>query len=266
MNPEKLKHDVKQYWNNTPCGTEFIGQQKFSPAYFAAIEEFRYRIEPEIFGFAQFTRFHDKKVLEVGIGAGTDFVQWVRAGAQSYGVDLTEQAVAHVTHRLQLLNLHAADVRVADAENLPYDDNMFDLVYSWGVIHHSPDTYKSLTELIRVTKPSGRIKVMIYNRNSLFAFYRYFQMALLKGKPFWSVKKVLHHHQESPGTKAFTFREVRKMLTRLPVKIVQLKAPVTQHDLLYYKARPFKWIAYALACLFGWNSVGWFMMIEVERV
>lgn len=266
MTPEELKKDVKKYWNASPCGTEFIGIQKFSPAYFQAIEDFRYSIEPEIFSFAQFARFHNKKVLEVGVGAGTDFLQWVRAGAECYGIDLTEEAISHVNHRLALHGLKAAEVRVADAENLPYDDNSFDVVYSWGVIHHSPDTLKSLTEIVRVTKPGGRIKIMIYNRNSLFAFYRYFQSALLKGKPFWSFKKVLYYHQESPGTKAFTLNETKKMLASLPVKIVQLKAPVTNHDLLYYKSKPFQWIAYVLACIFGWNRVGWFMMIELDKI
>ena len=71
---ELLKDQVKTYWNKAACGTEFINQPKFTPAYFQAIEEFRYTIEPEIFSFAQFTRFHGKKILEVGVGASTDFL------------------------------------------------------------------------------------------------------------------------------------------------------------------------------------------------
>lgn len=265
MNPEQLKNSVKNYWNATPCGTEFIPVKKFSPAYFEAIEDFRYTIEPEIFAFAQFTRFSGKKVLEVGVGAGTDFLQWVRAGAECHGVDLTEQAIEHVQHRLDLAGLQATEIRVGDAEALPHTDNSFDLVYSWGVIHHSPNTKKCFEELIRVAKPGGRIKVMIYNRSSLFAFYQYLQHALLRGKPFRSVKKVLYHYQESPGTKAYTFREVKKMLAGQPVSIVQLKATVTNHDLLYYKSKPFRWLAYVLACIGGWNRVGWFMTIELQK-
>lgn len=265
MTPTQLKTKVKNYWNVATCGTEFINQKKFSRDYFQAIEDFRYSIEPEIFAFAQFTRFHGKKVLEVGVGAGSDFLQWARAGAQCYGIDLTEEAVAHVNHRLMLYGLKAAEVRVGDAEQLPYEDNSFDLVYSWGVIHHSPDTLKSLSEIVRVTKPGGKIKVMIYNRNSLFAFYRYLQFALFKGKPLKSFKKVLFNHQESPGTKAFTFREAKQMIKTLPVTLTQIKAPATSHDLLYYKAKPFQWVAHIFASLFGWNRVGWFMMIELDK-
>lgn len=265
MNQEQLKNQVKAYWNISACGTEFINQPKYTKAYFQAIEDFRYTIEPEIFNFAQFTRFHGKKVLEVGVGAGTDFLQWVRAGAHCYGIDLTEEAVAHVNNRLALHGLQAVEVLVGDAERLAYPDNMFDLIYSWGVIHHSPDTHKSLAELIRVTKPGGSIKIMIYNRNSLYAFYCYLKHALLRGKPLRSIKKVLYHYQESPGTKAFTRREIKQMIKSMPVSIITLKSPVTNHDLLYYKAKPFKWIAYLLACLCGWNRAGWFMMIDLLK-
>jgi len=265
VNQPALKQDVKKYWNQAACGTEFIQETKFSREYFEAIEAFRYRVEPEIFAFAQFTRFHGKKVLEVGVGAGTDFLQWVRAGALAHGIDLTEEAIAHVQHRLMLYNLTAQDIRVGDAENIPHASNQFDLVYSWGVIHHSPNTFKALQELIRVAKPGGTIKVMIYNRRSLFATYQYLRSALLKGKPFMSFTKVLYHHQESPGTQAFTFKEIQEFAALCPVEIKQITAPVTQHDLLYYKSWFAKALAYVFACLWGWETSGWFMMIELEK-
>jgi len=265
MNKQKLTESVRTYWNQTPCGTEHIKQTKYSRVYFDAIEQMRYQIEPEIFSFAQFPRHNGKKVLEVGVGAGTDFLQWVRSGTQAYGVDLTEQAVEHVKQRLQVYNLNACEVRVANAQALPYDDNSFDLVYSWGVIHHAPDTKQCLAEIVRVTKPGGQIKVMVYNRRSLFAFYRYLLCALFKGKPFQSIASVLYHHQESKGTKAFTRSEIKNMIAPHPVQLIQLHAPVTQHDLLYYKAWPFRFAAYCVASLFGWHRVGWFMMITLQK-
>lgn len=265
MNPVELKQEVKKYWNKASCGTEFIQQPKFSKEYFEAVEAFRYTIEPEIFSFAQFTRFHGKKVLEVGVGAGTDFLQWVRAGALAHGIDLTEEAITNVQHRLMLYDLKAQDVRVGDAENIPYEANQFDLVYSWGVIHHSPNTFKALQELIRVAKAGGTIKVMIYNRHSLFAFYQYLMHGLLKGKPFRSFKDVLFHHQESLGTQAFTFTEAKNLIAQCPVTIKHMSAPATQHDLLYYKSSFVKACAYVLACVWGWNTSGWFMMIELEK-
>jgi ubiquinone/menaquinone biosynthesis C-methylase UbiE len=260
-----LKQRVKKYWNAAACGTEFINKTKFSTDYFESIQDFRYGIEPEIFSFAQFTRFHGKKILEVGIGAGTDFLQWVKSGAEAYGIDLTEESISHAQQLLDQHGLKAREIKVADAENIPYKDNTFDLVYSWGVIHHSPDTIKCLEELIRVTKPGGKIKVMIYNKNSLFAFYLYLKNALLKCKPFQSFSTVIYNHQESPGTKAFSRKEIELILKKMPVSIIQIKSPVTNHDLLYYKSKIIQIIPYILASLFGWNRSGWFMQIELQK-
>jgi len=265
MNNEQLKEQVRGYWNKASCGTEYTKKKKFSHDYFKEIEQLRYTVEPEIFSFAQFTRWQNTKVLEVGVGAGTDFLQWVRAGAHAYGIDLTQEAVDNVRARLATYDLSARDLQVADAEHLPYQDNFFDCVYSWGVIHHSPNMERCLAEIIRVTKQGGTVKLMIYNRRSLFAFYRYLLAGLFKGKPFQSIATVLHNHQESLGTKAYTRKEIKKMLARYPVIIKYLQANVTSHDLLYYKAKPFQWLAYGAACLFGWHRVGWFMTIELTK-
>lgn len=264
MEKQQLKTAVHAYWNKASCGTEVTKSKKFSHEYFEDIEAFRYSVEPEIHSFAQFTRFHGKKMLEVGVGAGTDFLQWVRAGAECYGIDLTEEAVTNVQNRLKTYDLQAREVRVADAQELPYQENCFDLVYSWGVIHHAPDMEKCLQEIIRVTKPGGTIKIMIYNRRSLFAYYQYIRNALLKGKPFKSVSWVLFHHQESLGTKAYTFAEVTQMLKKYPVTIANIQAPVSQHDLLYYRVLP-RVCAYIGACLLGWHKAGWFMTIELKK-
>lgn len=93
---EKLKQQVKDYWNEQPCGTQFSDSEKLSQRYFNDIEKHRYFVEPEIFSFAQFTRFHGQKLLEVGVGAGSDFTQWVRAGTKAHGIDATAEGVAHV--------------------------------------------------------------------------------------------------------------------------------------------------------------------------
>lgn len=265
MNNNQIKQQVKAYWNAASCGTEYIKQEKYSPAYFDAIEQYRYTIEPEIFAFAQFSRFHGKKVLEVGIGAGTDFVQWIRSGAQAHGVDLTQEAIENTQKRLELYGLQAQEIQVADAEHLPYQDNFFDLVYSWGVIHHSPDMEQCLREIIRVTKPSGKIKIMIYNKHSLFAFYQYLRFGLCKGKPFSKWDAILYNHQESIGTKAYTIGQARALLASYQVDIRLLQANVTKHDLLWYKGRYARAAAYILACILGWHRVGWFMTIELEK-
>ena len=265
MNEKGIKAQVRAFWNKQACGTRSALSTKYSRQYFDEIEDFRYSVEPEVFSFAQFTRFRGQKVLEVGVGAGTDFIQWVRAGAKSYGVDLTEEAVEHVGNRLRVYGLSAEEVRVADAEDLPYTDNTFDLVYSWGVIHHTPDTIKALEEIIRVTRIGGIIKVMVYNRRSLNAFYQYLRFGLLGGKPFKSISWVLYHNMESIGTKAFTIREMKSILADCPVHIRNISAKVTKYDLLWDRSVLFRFISYVLACLFGFRKIGWFMTIELEK-
>ncbi len=262
---DTLKQQVHNYWNKQSCGTEHTHQPKFTQAYFDDIEAFRYCIEPEIFAFAQFTRYRGKKLLEVGIGAATDFTQWVRAGTQAYGIDLTQEAIANAQARLALEGLTPFDLRVADAEHIPHPDNFFDVVYSWGVIHHSPETPRCLREIVRVCKPGGTIKIMIYNRRSLFAFYRWVLAALFKGRPWRSFAHVIFHDQESPGTKAYTFREVRDLIKELPVTLTRMDAPATSHDLLYYKSPWIQKVANILANILGRSRCGWFMMIELKK-
>src|SRR6266487_5124036 len=90
---EVLKEQIRQFWDQQSCDTQVASAPKFSREYFEEIERFRYFDQPFIHSFAQFTRYHRKRVLEVGFGAGTDFVQWLRAGAIAPGVDLTQEAV-----------------------------------------------------------------------------------------------------------------------------------------------------------------------------
>jgi SAM-dependent methyltransferase len=266
MNEESLKNAVIDYWNGEPCGTQAAKSPRFSREYFDEIEAFRYSTEPEIFSFAQFSRFCGQKVLEVGIGAGTDFLQWVRSGARAYGVDITEEAVKHAKYRLDQYGLVAEDIRVADAENLPFSDDYFDLVYSFGVIHHSPDTVKAIEEIIRCTRYGGLIKLMVYNRRSLNAFYLYLRHGLMSGRPFRSFSDVIYHHMESLGTKAYTMAELKILLSHYPVKINHMEAIVTRYDLRWSKPGLQQFLAYILACVAGYRKCGWFLTVELVKV
>jgi ubiquinone/menaquinone biosynthesis C-methylase UbiE len=265
VNPAVLKRAVHDYWNAAVCNTDAATAPKYSRAYFEQIEQARYAIQPEIFSFAQFTRAHGMKVLEVGVGAGTDFLQWVRGGARAYGIDLTEEAVEHTRRRLELYGVSGAEVRVADAEALPYEDGTFDLVYSWGVIHHTPDMQRALSEIVRVCRPGGRIKVMIYNRHSLLAYRTWVRFALLQGHPGRSIASVLARHVESDGTKAYTAREARKMLGRLPVDHVRVRPMLSSYDVLGDLGGWWEAAATAVANLLGGNRVGWFLGLEATK-
>lgn len=266
-NPDvaELKHKVHDYWSKQACGTFASQRAKFTREYFDEIEAYRYRLEPEIFSFAQFTRFHGCRVLEVGIGAGTDFLQWVRAGAKVSGIDLTQEGVDHVRERLGIYGLAAEDVKVADCETVPYPENTFDLVYSWGVIHHTPNTEKALSEIVRVCRPGSRCKIMVYHRHSLQAFYVWLRYGLLKLRPFRSLSWCLFHHMESIGTKAYTRAEMAGMLSNLPVNGIRVSTVLTHYDRLGEYGPLARSVARALAWLLGGNRVGWFMLVEFTK-
>src|SRR6266850_5803378 len=98
---ENLKAEVRKFWNRQSCDTQVAEAEKYSRGYFEQIEAFRYFDQPFIHSFAQFTRYRGKRVLEVGCGAGTDFIQWLRAGAVASGIDLTQEALDNVRHRIE---------------------------------------------------------------------------------------------------------------------------------------------------------------------
>lgn len=259
-----LKQDVHDYWNRESCGTEFGRGPKHTHEYYDAIEEQRYRVCPEVYGFAQFTRAHGKRVLEVGVGAATDFVQWARAGAHASGVDLTEEAVEHAKHRLALDGLEA-DVQVADCESLPFAPDSFDLVYSMGVIHHTPDTRKAFDEIVRVCRPGGRVKIMVYHRHSMVSYVLWLKHALFKFRPWRSLAWCLHHHMESVGTKAYTFDEIRQWLDEHGVTEARVWPHLTCYDVLHTSRRPFRFAARVLANLLGHHRVGWFLFVDFRK-
>src|SRR4051794_24654751 len=115
-----LKEEVRTYWEGRPCGSSHALAREGTPAYFEQIEQSRYDLEPFIPRFADFEGSQGKRVLEVGVGLGTDFVRFARAGAAVTGVDLTSKAVKLAQKRLELESL-AGEVRQADAESLPFE-------------------------------------------------------------------------------------------------------------------------------------------------
>lgn len=241
---EELKKRVRDYWNEQSCDTQVTQAKPFSKEYFEEIERFRYFDQPFIHSFAQFSRYHDKRVLEVGFGAGTDFIQWVRAGADADGIDLTPAALENLQHRLRVYGLpQSASIQVSDAEDLPFESNTFDLGYSFGVLHMTPRTERAIESLVRVVKPGGEIKIMVYNRRSIYIFGQWIRYALLAGKPFRSLRWVLWNRIESSGAKGYTRRELGEMFSHLPVQDLHIHTEMTSADYLSASAfRPLNWL------------------------
>ena len=263
---EELKGEVREFWNQLSCDTQVASAAKFSREYFEEIEAFRYRDQPFIHGFAQFPRYRGKRVLEVGFGAGTDFIQWLRSGARASGIDLTQEALDNLTRRIECYGLPAPEqIMVADAEQLPFADGTFDLGYSFGVLHHSPNTEKAVDEIVRVVRPGGEIKLMLYNRHSVYAFNQWVKYALLRGKPWKTLKWILWHHMESVGTKGYTRRELSGWLQRLPLETISVHTEITSADYLSASAIPPLNVLYRLILRCAGYSRAWDPNWYVER-
>lgn len=160
-----LKERVRAFWQANPCGTKFADAEPGTRRFYELVEEHRYTKEWHIPLAAGFADARGLKVLEIGCGLGTDGAQFAKAGSDYTGVDLTEAAVDLARKRFELFGLPGT-FRTADAENLEFAENSFDLVYSHGVLHHTPDTARAVREAHRVLQPGGRAVVMLYHRNS----------------------------------------------------------------------------------------------------
>lgn len=162
---EELKDRVRLFWQAHPCGTKFSDAEMGTPEFFERVEAHRYEKEWHIPAAADFQNTRGLRVLEIGCGMGTDGAQFAKAGAIYTGIDLTDAAVELARKRFQVSGLKG-EFHVADAERLDFPDASFDLVYSHGVLHHTPDIEAAVREIHRVLKPGGRAMVMLYHRGS----------------------------------------------------------------------------------------------------
>jgi ubiquinone/menaquinone biosynthesis C-methylase UbiE len=161
----ELKERVRAFWQAHPCGTKFSDAEMGTREFFERVEAHRYTKEWHIPEAAKFAAARGLRVLEIGCGLGTDGAQFALAGADYTGIDLTEASIELAKRRFELSGLRG-EFCIADAENLEFADDSFDLVYSHGVLHHTPDTARAIREIHRVLKPGGRAVVMLYHRGS----------------------------------------------------------------------------------------------------
>jgi len=165
---DSYKGQVQNQWNNNPVGSETArSAQPQTLEWFQEVERYRYEVyAPWMPRVMEFAEHRGEQVLEIGGGMGTDLAQFAKNGAIVTDVDLSG---GHLDIAQQNFQRRGLDGRFIhhDAESLPFDSDTFDLVYSNGVIHHTPNTHRTVAEILRVLKPGGRAIVMVYAENSL---------------------------------------------------------------------------------------------------
>lgn len=162
--------EAQKQWNQNPCGA--VGQVDESLEYFQSVEQERYAVQDWMLDYFDFNAFRNKNVLEIGVGQGTDMLQFAKNGARSFGADITD---GHIDKAKKHLSLYGFKYRIekCDATELNYPDSFFDCVYSFGVLHHLPEIEQSLAEVSRVLKRGGSFQGALYYRYSIFhLFYK----------------------------------------------------------------------------------------------
>ena len=222
-------NDVKEFWNSESCGERYAIGDSAADFYTSETHQ-RYILEPYIKDFAKFDEFFNIDVLEIGVGMGSDHSQIAQSQPASLtGIDLTERAVSHTKKRFDALNL-VSNLKTDNAENLSFKNESFDAVYSWGVLHHSPNTQKCFDELWRVLKPNGSAKVMVYYKYSPIGWMLWLRYGLFKLKPLTSLEDIYSKYLESPGTKAYSISEAKALCEKF--SSTEYKIQLCHGDLL----------------------------------
>jgi SAM-dependent methyltransferase len=213
--------EVKEYWDSRSPGLLHSEHEAGTAEFFADIEraryddEFKYRYLPKV---AEFDRHSGKQVLEVGVGLGTDLLQFAKNGSNVHGIDLTSGAIDLTRRRFELTGLDA-NLKQASFTKIPHEDDKFDLVYSFGVLHHSRETQEGIDEIFRVLKPGGRAIVMVYHKGFKYYVRKLFLYGIVRGELFRNnPQEIVNRHSEefgeSPLTRVFSRSDARAMFGR----------------------------------------------------
>lgn len=233
---------VKAFWEQESCGERY-GNGLADP--YDQIDAERYKLEPQIPVFARFQEPFSGRALEIGLGTGADFQRNVARGGSWVGVDLTERSLGHVRARLgpQIPLLQV------DAEHLPFEDNSFDLIYSWGVLLCCPSTDAAIAEVHRTLKPGGQARIMLYHARSWVALAAWVRWGWFRGiGPKGAVT-----YMESPGTKAFRHDEAEAMLTAF--SSYSVRSVHTSWDERWFGP----------VGRIGGDAMGWFLLCEATK-
>jgi 2-polyprenyl-3-methyl-5-hydroxy-6-metoxy-1,4-benzoquinol methylase len=267
---------VQQYWDARPCNMRHSTKQVGSKEYFDEVEARKYLVEPHIPAFAEFERWRGKRVLEVGCGIGTDSINFARAGAELTAVDLSGASLAIARQRAEVTGVaDRITFRQANAEELSsvVDDGPYDLIYSFGVIHHTPHPERALAQMRALAAPGSTLKLMIYHRWSWKVFWI---LALQERGRFWKADELIAKHSEAqtgcPVTFTYTRGEAQELVERNGFRVRKLEVdhvfPYKIDDYVeyrYVKEPYFRWMPERLFRAFE-RRFGWHLLVTAEAV
>jgi len=263
------KQHAREQWSQDPCGAKYGAKYEFATReFFNEVERHRYQEYapwmPVVMGFDQ---FKGKRLLEVGCGMGTDLLQFARGGSICTGVDLTPRSVEISSLHFGLYDMRA-DFVLGDGERLPFADESFDVVYSNGVLHHTPDTARAVLELHRVLRPGGVAKVMLYHRHSLYYWTEIIlHRGVLRGhflrghSPEEIMSRYVEYseHEARPLVKVYSRRQARSLFA--PFREVKIEV----EQMIREELRAFQSLVSEKAFDRLRRSAGWNVIITARK-
>ena len=259
---EKMR--AREQWGQDPCGAEYAREHELGTReFFDAVERNRYgeyaQWMSRLMGFDQ---FEGAKLLEIGCGMGTDLLQFARGGARCTGIDLTPRSVEITPHRFGLYG-NQGSFMIADGERLPFATESFDVVYSNGVLHHTPDTSGAIREIHRVLRKNGTAKVMLYHRNSLNYWIEIvLRRGVLAGEYLRGrsseeiMSRVIEfsEHEARPLVKVYSRREAKALFNQFKEVIVEVEQ-LARSELRFLSPLISDKLFHLLCKSIGWNVV-----------
>jgi SAM-dependent methyltransferase len=261
---------VRAFWNSRPCNIRHSPKQIGTREYFDDVEHRKYFVESHIPEFADFPRWTGKRVLEIGCGIGTDTVNFARAGSHVTAIDLSDASADITRRRLEVYGLSdRATIHVGNAEELPsvLPPQTFDLVYSFGVIHHSPHPRRIVEHLRQYMTPASELRLMVYARISYKLFW------IMREEGVWDMSRIdelVARNSEAqtgcPVTYTYTDESVRTLLDGFRVLDVR-KAHIFTWDIEPYKRYEYlkapEWANVSEAELVALErELGWHLLIR----
>lgn len=255
------REQAKAQWNATACG-ELSGEKNLVE-YFLKVEEDRYSQQDWVHEYFNFRGFSRKRVLEIGVGQGADLMQFANAGAECFGVDITDNHLELTRRNFKLQN-KKIELRKADATQLPFPDGYFDCVYSFGVLHHIPEIDKCVGEIRRVLKPGGGVMIALYYKWSAFhIFCKLLANGLRNGWLFTkgyagllaTIETGADGVRVKPYVKLYSKAEVRRLLNDFEIKDISIHQLKADHFWPPFLAKWLSPFVCRLESRFGWYVV-----------
>jgi ubiquinone/menaquinone biosynthesis C-methylase UbiE len=262
-----MKEKVQAYWNARPCNIRHSPKPVGTKEYFEEVRNRKYFVESHIPKFADFPQWSGKKVLEIGCGLGTDTISFAQAGASVTAVDFSEASLSIARQRAEVYGLKTINFIQADAEELSkyVPVQPYDLIYSFGVLHHTPNPERAFQEITKYMSSKTVFKFMVYHRASWKVFWIWMKYGW---KFLWDVDKLIAQYSEaqigSPVTYAYTRNSMREFLRPYGYEITEMfvdhifpfSIPAYKEyhyrKVWYFRWMP-PWMFRALEKRFGWH-------------